>query len=63
MTDQRDPGWYWVKIYDADDSWIPAELRPSQYTEGFVWHWGDASCSENFPRAIGPRIEPPKGDE
>ena len=55
MSDQRDPGWYWVRFMTFEKclgTWRVAE-----------WD-GDEWPLEAFdPAVIGPRIEPPKGDD
>ena len=59
MTDQREAGWYWVKEFAGQEfGWEPAT-----YDDGLWYLAGWLEPSARPPAVIGPRIEPPKGDE
>ena len=59
MSDQREAGWYWVRFANSKGKgcWFPAEWDMGK------WWAGDDEQMVTNPNIIGPRIEPPKGDD
>lgn len=75
MTRQREPGWYWVRLWDTNaygvkllDNWRPLEwLGEERRKFGLESHWwyegqGGDSLKDEHLAQIGPRIPNPTAE-
>lgn len=55
MSETRQDGWYWVRVFMEDGPWVALECRGNRFRSGSEWY-DDRHCVIN---AVGERIPPP----